>query len=59
MPEVPAGIIEIHFKGGWCTVDPVMFLFDGFDRIIYIVINVRSIPKQRTDARKAASSSEV
>ena len=40
MSEVPAGIIEIHFKGGRRAVDPVMFLFDGFDRIIYIMIFV-------------------
>ena len=40
MPEVPAGIIEIHFKRGRCAVDPVMLLLDGFDRIIYIVIFV-------------------
>lgn len=40
MPEVPAGIIEIHLKRGRCAVDPVMLLLNGFDRIVYIVIFV-------------------
>lgn len=42
MPEVPAGIIEIHLKRGRCAVDPVMLLLNGFDRIVYIVIFVNT-----------------